>query len=66
MLNWARAVWGRIYGLLFGARTGALPDPSDEELREFLEADNLPDYADPAFKERLREQLWEDFIARRR
>ena len=65
MLSWLRAFWGRIYGWLFGARAGGLPDPSDEELREFLEADDLPDYADPEFKARLREKLWEDFIARR-
>lgn len=37
-----------------------------EELREFLEAD-LPDdgRADPEFKERLRQQLWEMLRARR-
>ena len=30
-----------------------------DELREFLEADALDVRADPAFKERLRLQLWE-------
>ncbi len=30
-----------------------------EELREFLEADHLEIRADPEFKERLREKLWE-------
>jgi predicted HD phosphohydrolase len=29
-----------------------------EELQEFLEADRHPIEADPAFKERLRQQLW--------
>jgi hypothetical protein len=32
---------------------------SDDELQEFLEADNLDVNADPAFKERLRRKLWE-------
>lgn len=32
---------------------------SSEELREFLEADRLGVRADPAFRERLREALWE-------
>lgn len=32
---------------------------SSEELREFLEADRLDVRADPVFKERLREKLWE-------
>ncbi|MCH8132649.1 MAG: hypothetical protein IIA30_08870 [Myxococcales bacterium] len=37
-----------------------------EELREFLEADLLDDgRADPEFKERLRQQLWEMLRARR-
>lgn len=31
---------------------------STEELQEFLEADRLPEQADPAFKEDLRERLW--------
>jgi len=31
---------------------------SPEELQEFLEADQLPVPVDPAFKERLREELW--------
>lgn len=30
-----------------------------EELREFLEADLYPIQADPAFKEELREKLWD-------
>ena len=30
-----------------------------EELREFLEADHLEIRADPEFKERLREKLWD-------
>ena len=30
-----------------------------EELREFLEADGLDVPADPEFKERLRQTLWE-------
>ena len=33
-------------------------DISPEELREFLEADNLDVPVDPAFKERLRRKLW--------
>jgi len=36
-----------------------------EELREFLEADLLGGRADPEFKERLRQQLWEMLRARR-
>jgi len=32
---------------------------STEELLEFLEADYLPQGADPAFKEELREELWQ-------
>jgi hypothetical protein len=31
---------------------------STEELLEFLEADQRPVEADPAFRERLREELW--------
>ena len=31
---------------------------STEELQEFLEADRAPVQADPIFKERLREKLW--------
>ena len=31
---------------------------SDEELHEFLAADHDPVEADPAFKRKLREQLW--------
>jgi hypothetical protein len=30
-----------------------------EELLEFLEADHAPVQADPEFRERLREELWE-------
>ena len=30
-----------------------------EELQEFLEADRIDVRADPAFKERLRDKLWE-------
>ena len=30
-----------------------------EELQEFLEADRVEVHADPRFKERLREKLWE-------
>ncbi len=36
-----------------------------EELREFLEGDLLGGRADPEFKERLRQQLWEMLRARR-
>lgn len=32
---------------------------TQEELREFLEADTAGDLADPEFKERLRRKLWE-------
>ncbi len=32
---------------------------STEELLEFLEADQRPSEADPAFRERLREELWQ-------
>lgn len=32
---------------------------STEELLEFLEADQRPVEADPAFRERLRQELWE-------
>ncbi len=31
---------------------------STEELKEFLEGDTLPVQADPAFRERLRRELW--------
>ncbi len=34
-------------------------DVTQEELREFLEADHLDVRADPRFKERLRRKLWE-------
>ena len=37
---------------------------TNEELREFLEADTAGDLADPEFKERLREKLW-DMVRRR-
>jgi len=36
-----------------------------EELQEFLKADLLPTQADPAFKGRLRRELWEQ-LARQR
>lgn len=36
-----------------------LPDEMAEELRDFLAADLLDPPADPAFKERLRRELWE-------
>ncbi len=39
-------------------------DFTDDELREFLEADRLGVRADPAFKERLRRRLWEIVLAR--
>lgn len=32
---------------------------TNEELREFLEADLAGELADPEFKERLRQKLWE-------
>jgi len=32
---------------------------STEELKEFLEGDLHPTQADPAFQERLRQELWE-------
>ena len=34
------------------------PDVTLDELREFLEADMMDAKADPAFKERLRKELW--------
>jgi hypothetical protein len=37
---------------------------TSEELREFLEADTAGDLADPEFKERLRQRLW-DMLRRR-
>lgn len=37
---------------------------TNEELREFLEADTAGELADPEFKERLRAKLWE--MVRRR
>ena len=39
---------------------------STEELLDFLEADHRPDTADPAFRERLREELWETLERNRR
>ena len=36
-----------------------LLESMDEELRDFLAADGLDLRADPAFKERLRRELWE-------
>jgi len=45
--------------LLDGLRDGdASFDPTDEELMEFLAADNEPVEADPEFKRKLRDQLW--------
>jgi hypothetical protein len=35
------------------------PEFTTEELEGFLRADQLPDQADPEFKERLREELWD-------
>lgn len=51
---------------------GAVPDVGAEleldfdpdELRDFLAADALDVGADPAFKERLRRELWQSFLAR--
>ena len=40
------------------AGTTAEEEVSDDELLEFLAADDDPVEADPAFKRRLREQLW--------
>jgi hypothetical protein len=37
----------------------ALAEVTADDLREFLEGDGLDVRADPAFKERLRRQLWE-------
>jgi len=36
----------------------AMAEFTIEELREFLQADNLEVPVDPAFKERLRRKLW--------
>ena len=44
----------------------ALIEVTADELREFLEADTLGVRADPAFKERLRRELWEIVRSRRR
>jgi DNA-directed RNA polymerase sigma subunit (sigma70/sigma32) len=33
-------------------------DVTEAELQDFLAADDEPEQADPAFKSRLREQLW--------
>lgn len=35
------------------------PPVSTREVREFMAGDDPPVDADPAFKDRLREQLWE-------
>lgn len=56
--RWRRQGSGR------GSRERAVIDEvageySTEELQEFLEADHLPSRADPAFKEDLRERLWD-------
>lgn len=37
----------------------AMADFTIEELREFLQGDSLDVPVDPAFKERLRQRLWE-------
>lgn len=44
----------------------ALVEVTADELREFLEADTLGVRADPAFKERLRRELWEIVRSRAR
>ena len=36
-----------------------LDEVMDEDLREFMAADSLPCKADPGFRERLREKLWD-------
>jgi len=59
-------------GEALGGKPGEDPmieGPSEatlEELEEFLEADRLEVRADPRFKERLRERLWEIVRQRRR
>lgn len=40
-------------------------DFSSEELQEFLEGDRAPVQADPAFKAKLREELW-DYLEKQR
>lgn len=52
----ARSLWRR-------RRKPAREDP---ELRDFLEADEEAELADPAFKERLRRELWGLLQKRRR
>jgi hypothetical protein len=42
-----------------GTRGSVDPDFDPVEFAEFLEADESPLAIDPAFEERLREQLWE-------
>ena len=37
----------------------AMADFTIEELREFLQGDSLDVQVDPAFKERLRQKLWD-------
>jgi hypothetical protein len=44
---------------------GATVEFTTEELLEFLEADRVPVEADPGFRERLREELW-DLLERSR
>lgn len=41
-----------------------LDEVMDEDLREFMAADSLPCKADPGFRERLREKLW-DLVERK-
>ena len=65
---------GRLYpgGYVLGGKPGedavgdAPAGATLEELEEFLEADHVEVRADPAFKERLREKLWEIVRQRRR
>lgn len=59
-------------GIALGAKPGEDPtmeglvEATLEELQEFLEADRVEVRADPQFKERLREKLWEIVRQRRR
>lgn len=59
-------------GIALGGKPGedAVPDGTSEatleELEEFLEADRVEVRANPEFKERLRERLWEIVRLRRR
>ena len=42
-----------------GSVSEDMTDFTMDELREFLEADHLDVRADPVFKERLRDKLWD-------